>query len=102
MQIGQHVVCIALDDSFPEGVIPLEEMTIPTVGTVYTIERISTGELKRETCLVLAEIGEQRLQFLLHGELHEGDVIFPARHFRPLTKLRVEDFTTVTQPTELV
>jgi hypothetical protein len=56
------------------------------------VRYVSIGVIKQEVCLKLEEIPEQVLRFVWDGERYTGDVMFSAASFRPLPKLKVEDF----------
>ncbi len=98
-QVGQHVACVrnVNDDKLP-GVVLLEPVEIPSVGRVYTVAAVSISEVGNQVCLTLDEIPAQRVRFLYFGQPATGDILFPAKFFRPLPKLKVEDFVTTRAP----
>lgn len=86
---GQHVLCVENEDLHPSmrGLIQL-----PEVGKVYTVARISIGELTEVPCVTLVEIGEQEAVFEINGVGYIGYVLFDASCFKPLKPLKVKDF----------
>lgn len=90
MQVGQHVLCIKdFAKTHPKSYsCDLRRgMRFPVVGTVYTVREVITTRRGRLTIL-LAEIINPPLTW----KHFSGEARFAAGHFRPLTKLRLEDF----------
>lgn len=90
--VGQHVVCINDENRAPAGVTVLEQLILPEKGKVYTVRALVIGVLGRAPCLSLVEIPDQTVRIEWNGKPWFGDVIFKACDFRPLKKLKVEDF----------
>ncbi len=81
MQVGQHVLCIA---DFPL----IRRMIRPVKGVVYTIRDIyKLDQYPEYTYILLVELVNDRARTREPG--------YNSMHFRPLTKLKVEDFTHV-------
>lgn len=94
--VGQHVLCIAETKEYP-GVVLLTPVTFPEVGKVYTVKRIGIGCMLglERVCIVLEEIGEQNCEIEYYGTRYIAEnVLFEAACFRPLNRLKVEDFMT--------
>jgi hypothetical protein len=87
-EAGQHVLCI--DDEWVESLIK--------IGTVYTVKRIQISKklsfklelLEEDVCLVLEEVEN----LSLHSRQEIG---FNHRRFKPLPKLKIENFMKVTE-----
>lgn len=86
--VGQHVLCIAETKEYP-GLVLLTSVTFPEVGKVYTVIGLE------RVCIVLKEIGEQDCEIEYYGQRYIAEnVLFEAVCFRPLDRLKVEDFMT--------
>lgn len=98
MQIGQHVLCIKdFRLTHPRSVArdTLRGMRFPVVGIVYTIREISKARRSGKLSIKLVEIMNPVLPWGYKGSAGSWEASFIASHFRPLTKLKVEDFTHV-------
>lgn len=99
MQLGQHVLCIK--DCTPlihHGVeiISPAELIIPQVGIVYTIKEIEIGIYTKLPCIALAELRVQVVTLRANNNLFKIRMLFRADHFKPLSRLTIEQFTGVT------
>lgn len=88
---GQHVLCI--ENEVPDPMMR-GNLVLPEVGKIYTVARVSIGEIQEIPCIELEEIGEQVVWYVLDGVLYEGFALFDYRCFKPLPKLSVKDFLT--------
>lgn len=94
-KVGDKVECIRSEIGAPDGVEILEQVELPEVGKVYTVAGIWRGEVVREPGLLLAEIGEQRVDFRLNGEEFSGIILYDPKDFRPLQS-RPTDISSLT------
>lgn len=106
--VGQHVVTTVSSEFWvelfkSESFEPITPLEFPVPGIVYTVELITLGEIKKCPVIQLEEIGPQgpgRVKW--HGEEYVFDAFyFPHEHFRPLDRLKVEDFITEVREVEL-
>jgi hypothetical protein len=88
---GQHVLCLGRSEPVPNVKI-LTPYIVPEIGKVYTVERVTIGVSSGEPCLVLKEIGEQKVRLVFGGQTFISDVLFRAKYFKPLDRIHVEDF----------
>lgn len=86
---GQHVLCVENELPHPSM---RSAVRLPEVGTVYTVARITIGDLNEMPCIVLEEIGEQDAVWEINGVNYLCNVLFDARCFKPLNPLKVNDF----------
>jgi len=90
--VGQHVVCIRQPPK--KAIDKVRRRTgavvLPEVGKVYTIRHIFTNRIG-ELLFYLCEIHHP-----LNDRGHEPGFLY--KMFRPLAKLRVEDFIKQTEP----
>lgn len=99
--VGQHVVCLKTD-GFDAGHVPLEPYELPQEGKVYTVRRLEIGMMKGQPSLTVKEIPEQRILLSINGSLITAVLLFEACNFRPLQKLKVEDFLVAETPVDSV
>lgn len=88
---GQHVLCAEKEVAHPSMRGPIQ---LPEVGKVYTVARVTIGELNQLPCIILEEIGEQEAIWEIDGVDFICNVLFDARCFKPLDRLKVKDFLT--------
>jgi hypothetical protein len=101
-EVGQHVVCVKEDD-MPDGLEIIDPLFLPTVGKIYTVRCLELGDISKELCLKFEEIPDQDgVRFTWHNVTYSGSVLYPARNFRPLQKLKVEDFLVAETPVDSV
>jgi len=67
---------------------------LPEVGKVYTVSRVTMGELREIPCIELAELGEQTVTYEIAGEHWVGTACFDHDCFKPLERLKIKDFLT--------
>lgn len=94
--VGQHVV-LTDDKGFPasgKGVKEGVEVVVPKKGIVYTVRKLMPSAITGEPLILLAEIVNPPIKFK-QGMLEPP---FAARRFKPLDRLKVEDFTEVSEP----
>lgn len=102
-EVGQHVL-FTNDRGWAEQLragganSSLRKMIRPVVGKVYTIRAIYIDPHYQLPFLLLSEIRNPPLEWRL-GTYESG---FSARRFRPLPKLRVEDFLAASTPKDVV
>ena len=103
-EVGQHVVCVA-EEQFGDCV-PITKPILPKVGKVYEVRRVHIGSLTSTAPgfvgLLLKEIPDQIITYRLDGFTRQGKAYFEAKNFRPLPKLRVEDFLAASTPKDVV
>ena len=83
-RVGQKVVCVMNEGAAPDGYFPLTPVTVPEVGTVYTVRQVSIGVVGRIPCVKLVEIPDQLVDVLVGNVIKQGDVVFHAFIFRPV------------------
>ena len=88
--VGQRVVCVKLDKMFPDGVIALEDPIDPIIGKIYHVREILIGKIGGIPCIKLAEIPDQKIRFMFHGDLRLGDVVYDATGFRPVVERKTD------------
>lgn len=101
--IGQHVVCV--ENSVDARGRPIggllsellrEGLVLPTIGKVYTVRNTIVVKADAPIGLLLAEI-------INSDDTYGGRIFekaFPANWFRPLQRLRVEDFVNTEAPVD--
>jgi hypothetical protein len=82
-KVGDKVQCFKTDDTVPDDVVLAEVPQVPHIGRVYTIRAITVGMMD-DICLKFDEIADQRIEVEWRGKIYFGDVMFPAKNFRPL------------------
>ncbi|WP_430256515.1 hypothetical protein [Neorhizobium sp. DAR64872/K0K18] len=85
-RVGQKVVCVWIEKTYPDGFVVLQEPNMPEIGRVYTVRAVIEGLVKNTPCIKVEEIADQRISALLHGDFVTGDVVFEAAGFRPLVE----------------
>lgn len=102
--VGQHVACVCNNVGFDGTLHPPATInqlrgrgyTLPEVGTVYTVRDVCAFECG--VTVRLAEIKNPPEAY--RGRIVEG--AYPHFWFRPLPRLRVEDFTNIAAPADTV
>lgn len=92
--VGQHVVCVKSGrKTLPSGWTLLEDCAEPVKGTVYTIRHLTISLVDKVLCLKLEEIPDQKSRVRSpEGKVYVASIVFVHTYFRPLQKIRVEDF----------
>lgn len=95
--VGQHVVCIGhtFADEKARNRWIRRGVTFPDIGKVYTVRRVLL--LPYSTALLLDEI---RNPIVRCREAGDQEAFFRASCFRPLQKLKVEDFLSTKTPVD--
>lgn len=96
MQIGQHVVLV--DDQWKSRDDCRFGVVLPIKGTVYTVRDVFEGVAIIGPAIVLEEIVNPVLNYRLEGKRVRVER-FAAFRFKPLAKLKIEDFIGVREPT---
>lgn len=96
-EVGQHVVCIAdLESELPSHLVRAyksEGGRFPVKGTVYTVRAVYVDRVHPDVVgIMLVEIVNPPLRCST-GRVEESG--FDVAFFRPLKKLKVEDFMGV-------
>ncbi|CAK7259117.1 MULTISPECIES: hypothetical protein [unclassified Shinella] len=94
--VGQHVV---FKFDFPGRYKAKWEkrgVRFPSVGTVYTVRKVLIAPKTREVALLLNEIHNPSIT----SAGVRTEAFFKARRFRPLQKLKVEDFLSAKTPVD--
>ena len=90
-EIGQHVVCV--DDDYTKRVLEIFDIydgSLPVRGTVYTVREVFAWGAGHVS-IRLAELVNLKMPVRDFGMVEPG---FNPSRFRPLKKLKVEDFMT--------
>jgi len=86
---GQHVLCIA--DPCDPGMFP-NLADWPKINKVYTVRTVDIDPLRTHPIITVEEIAPQHFFLPLYGVTCE--MAWIASAFKPLEKLKVEDFMT--------
>lgn len=101
MKVGQHVVCVKDFSDEMNGYrvqqLIVRGCSLPTKGTVYTLRTVES-DATVGVGVRLEEIANPAFEWSNGITAEPG---FAAHRFRPLQKLKVEDFLEVKAPKEL-
>ena len=100
MHPGCHVVCI--NDEFKRRDDARAGVRYPVKGVVYTVRAVHQGISILGPAYLLEEIVNPKLPYKFKGiRIGILEKRFDASRFRPLAKLKVEDFTGTLAPAKI-